>query len=450
MIRFAAQDRVDAIDLFEQNDEGEFVLEREPAQGDDMIGAAPQFGSVPVGSADENGDPLHRIHLPTLDPADEVGGGPGLAAFVEDDPHRSLARGEKSLAVFDLTGVLPVRLQLEGGVAGETLLILLDSGFGVAERGFPNGEDLPLHAINFLIAPTCNGRGSNARWPFRTDPLSFPSAVNDTLSTDYLDRFSGLARLYGAAALPKLRRAHVAVIGIGGVGSWTAEALARSGVGELTLIDLDEICVTNTNRQLPALAGHIGRSKVLAMAERLRLINPELVVHEEIAYFTEGTVDRLLSRSYDCVVDGIDDARLKALLIASCRDRSLPLIIAGGAGGKSNPAAVRVADLAGASNDRLLRLVRKELRKHYGYPPEASRAPFGVRTVYSEENARFPWADGSVRSDPEPGAARRINCETGFGSATPVTGTFGFTAAAEAIRMIVGPVDESWSEGFSP
>ena len=266
--------------------------------------------------------------------------------------------------------------------------------------------------------------------------------MNDALSTDYLDRFSGLARLYGASALPKLHRAHVAVIGIGGVGSWTAEALARSGVGELTLIDLDEICVTNTNRQLPALVGHFGRTKVSAMAERLRLVNPEIIVHEEIAFFTEATVDRLLSLGYDCIVDGIDDARLKALLIASCRDRSLALIVAGGAGGKCNPAAVRVADLAGASNDKLLRLVRKELRRHYGYPPEASREPFNVRTVYSDENARFPWADGSVRKDPEPGAVRRINCETGFGSATPVTGTFGFTAAAEAIRMIVGPADE--------
>ena len=124
--------------------------------------------------------------------------------------------------------------------------------------------------------------------------------------------------------------------------------------------------------------------------------------------------------------------------------------MSGGAGGKSNPAAVRVADLAGASNDKLLRLVRKELRRHYGYPPEATREPFQVRTVYSEENARFPWADGSVRRDPEPGASRRINCDTGFGSATPVTGTFGFAAAAEAIRVIVGPADESWSEGFSP
>jgi tRNA threonylcarbamoyladenosine dehydratase len=446
MIRFSAQDRVDAVDLFEQNNEGEFVLQGEPAQGDDMIGAAPQLGGMPVGAADENGDPFHRIHLPALDPAHKISGGPGLAALVENDAHRPLARGEQGLAVFDLAGVFPVGLQLEGGVAGETLLIFLDSPLGVAERRFPDGEDLPLHAINFLIAPTCNGRGSNARWPFLIDSPT----VNAPLSTDYLDRFSGLARLYGAAALPKLHRAHVAVIGIGGVGSWTAEALARSGVGELTLIDLDEICVTNINRQLPALAGHIGRLKVSAMAERLRLINPELAVHEEIAFFTEATAERLLSRSYDCVVDGIDDARLKALLIASCRDRSLPLIVSGGAGGKSNPAAVRVADLAGASNDKLLRLVRKELRRHYGYPPEATREPFQVRTVYSEENARFPWADGSVRRDPEPGASRRINCDTGFGSATPVTGTFGFAAAAEAIRVIVGPADESWSEGFSP
>jgi tRNA A37 threonylcarbamoyladenosine dehydratase len=262
--------------------------------------------------------------------------------------------------------------------------------------------------------------------------------LNETLPTDYLDRFSGIARLYGAAALPRLRKSHVAIIGIGGVGSWTAEALARSGVGIITLIDLDEICVTNINRQLPALDGQIGRHKVSAMAERLRLINPEIIVHEEISFFTDATVDRLLSSRYDCIIDGIDDARLKAFLIASCRDRSLPLVVAGGAGGKQNPAAVSSADLAFATNDRLLRLVRKELRKHFDYPPEESRIPFQVRAVFSEENARFPWADGTVRADPEPGSARRINCETGFGSATPVTGTFGFTAAAEAISVLLG------------
>lgn len=444
MIWFPAQYRMDAVDLLEEHDEGELVLEGEPTQSDDVIGTAAQVGGVSVRAADQDRNALNRVHLPAFHPRDKIGGRPDFPAFVEDEAHRTLTRRRKSFAVFHLPGVFPVRLEVERGVATKTLLILLHSGFGVAERRFANGEDLPLHEIIFLISPTCNGEGDNARCPFLSAAPRFlhPTLVNETLSPDYLDRFSGLARLYGTAALIKLRRAHVAVIGIGGVGSWTAEALARSGVGELTLIDLDEICVTNINRQVPALTGQLGRLKVAAMAERLRLINPELVVHEEVTFFTEATAERLLSPRYDCLVDGIDDARLKALLIASCRDRSLPLIVAGGAGGKSNPAAVRVADLAGASNDKLLRLVRKELRRHYGYPPEVSHEPFHVRTVYSEENARFPWADGTVRKDPEPGTDRRINCETGFGSATPVTGTFGFTAAAEAIRLIVGPAEE--------
>lgn len=262
--------------------------------------------------------------------------------------------------------------------------------------------------------------------------------MDSPLSQDYLDRFSGLARLYGAGALERLRRAHIAVIGIGGVGSWTAEALARSGIGNITLVDPDEICVTNTNRQLPALAGEFGRAKVSAVAERLRLVNPELLVEEVPSFFTPGTADAILDHGYDCVVDGIDEVKLKALLVVLCRERNLPVIVCGGAGGKRNPAAVRTADLAFATNDRLLRLVRKELRRHHGYPPEEAKAPFGARSVFSEENARFPWADGTVREDPEPGSSLRLNCESGFGSATPVTGTFGFAAAAEAIERVLG------------
>ncbi len=234
-----------------------------------------------------------------------------------------------------------------------------------------------------------------------------------------------------------MRHAHIAVLGIGGVGSWTAEALARSGIGRVTLIDLDEICVTNTNRQLPALHGQIGRPKVTAMAERMRLINPEIVVDEKITFFTPENVEQILEPAFSCVVDCIDDARLKALLIASCLVRHLPLVVAGGAGGKQHPSAVKVADLAFATNDKLLRLVRKELRKNHGFPPESAREPFGVRAVYSEENAKFPWSDGTVRSDPQPGSDRRLNCDTGFGAATPVTGTFGFTAAAEAIQILL-------------
>jgi len=261
--------------------------------------------------------------------------------------------------------------------------------------------------------------------------------LNDDLPSDYLDRFSGIARLYGTPALPKLRRSHIAVIGVGGVGSWSAEALARSGVGEITLIDLDEVCITNVNRQLPALDGAVGRFKVASLAERMRLINPELVVHESLAFFTENTSERLLATGYNAIIDAIDAVDEKALLIATCRDRGIPLVVAGGAGGKSNPAAVSSDDLAFATNDRLLRLVRKTLRHTYGFPHDEAKAPFGIRAVFSTENARFPWADGTVREDPEPGSHLRLNCATGFGTATPVTGTFGFTAAAEAISLVL-------------
>ena len=263
--------------------------------------------------------------------------------------------------------------------------------------------------------------------------------LHQELSNDFLDRFSGLGRLYGADALERLRRAHVAIIGTGGVGSWTAEALARSGVGRITLIDPDEICVTNSNRQLPALTGNFGRLKITVLAERLRLIHSEVEIVEVPSFFTASNAASLLDAGYDVVVDGIDNATLKALLVASCRDRNLPLIVSGGAGGKRNPAAVRTDDLAFATHDRLLRLVRKELRRDHGYPHESVQKPFGVRAVFSVENACYPWSDGSVREDPEPGSHLRLNCESGFGSATPVTGTFGFTAAAEAIEIILSP-----------
>ncbi len=254
--------------------------------------------------------------------------------------------------------------------------------------------------------------------------------MSPPFSTDYLDRFSGLARLYGAGALESLHGASAAVIGLGGVGSWTAEALARSGLGRITLIDPDEICVTNTNRQLPAMTGQFGRTKVAAIAERLRLINPDLEVAEITSFFTAGNAAEILAGGFDVVVDGIDDVKLKAQLVVSCRERNLPLVVSGGAGGKCDPASVRADDLAFATNDRLLRLVRKELRRHHGYPRESTRSPFGARAVFSVENARYPWADGTVREDPEPGSHLRLNCDTGFGSATPVTGTFGFAAAA--------------------
>lgn len=261
--------------------------------------------------------------------------------------------------------------------------------------------------------------------------------MNRELSSDYLDRYSGIGRLYGNDAMPHLRSTHIAVIGIGGVGTWTAEALARSGVGELTLVDLDEICITNINRQLHALDGQIGKPKVTALAERLRLINPAIVIHEEIAFFTEATAERFLEPRHDCIVDAIDSVKQKAFLIASCKARGIPIVAVGGAGGKRNPAKLATDDLAFATNDRLLRLIRKQLRRNYDFPPEILKEPWGIPAVYSTENARFPWSDGTVREDPEPGSELRLNCDSGFGTSAMVTGAFGLTAAAEAIRVVL-------------
>ncbi len=261
--------------------------------------------------------------------------------------------------------------------------------------------------------------------------------------TDYHDRFGGLGRLYGGDSLDRLRQAHVCVIGIGGVGSWTVEALARSGVGRLTLVDLDDICVTNINRQLHALDGQIGKFKVDAMAERVRLIHPDCEIQTRNEFFTPQSAESILGGDYNYVVDAIDAVAHKALLIAECRQRGLPIVTCGGAGGKRSAAAVQVDDLGFATNDRLLKMVRKRLRQEHGFSRD-EKEPFGVRAVFSTENAVYPWADGQVCATPEPGSELRLNCDAGLGTATFVTGTFGFAAAGEVVSAIArGKLDQS-------
>ena len=159
--------------------------------------------------------------------------------------------------------------------------------------------------------------------------------------SDYLERFGGVARLVGRAGLERLRTAHVCVVGVGGVGSWAVEGLARSGVGALTLVDLDDVCVTNVNRQLPALDGQIGRPKVAVLLERVRLINPQCRVEAVSEFFTEATADRLLAPDFDYVIDAVDLMSHKARLIAGCRDRGRPCLTVGAAGGRRDPTQVR-------------------------------------------------------------------------------------------------------------
>lgn len=259
------------------------------------------------------------------------------------------------------------------------------------------------------------------------------------MNDDYRDRFGGVGRLFGAGALARLHAAHVCVVGVGGVGSWTVEGLARSGVGAITLIDLDDVCVTNTNRQLPALDGNTGRPKVAVLAERVRLINPGCRVEAVPEFFTEATAARLLAPDFDVLVDAVDLMSNKSRLIALCRDRGIGCVTVGSAGGRREAAQVRTGDLGEANNDELLRQVRKKLRRDYGFGSGAARGRmnFKVRCVWSEEPPVFPWADGTCRSTPELGGNLRLDCATGFGTAVFVTGAFGLAAAGEAVKLIV-------------
>lgn len=261
--------------------------------------------------------------------------------------------------------------------------------------------------------------------------------------SDYDFRFGSLGRLYGAEALLRLRHAHVAVIGIGGVGSWAVEALARSGVGTLTLVDLDEICISNVNRQVPALQETIGRTKVEVMAERVRSIQPECTIHCLPEFLTEASTDRILDefqgRHGHWVIDAIDSSPNKCRLILGCQDRSLGLVISGAAGGRKDPTRIRITDLAEVTHDRLLADLRGRLRRTPGF--NGGRKVWGLPTVHSPESPQPPQSnprtcDSDVETREEPGSPPRMNCQQGYGSATFVTGVFGFAAAGYVIERI--------------
>src|SRR5687767_14898717 len=228
------------------------------------------------------------------------------------------------------------------------------------------------------------------------------SAVATTaFSADYLDRFGGVGRLMGRTGLERLRAAHVCVVGVGGVGSWVVEGLARSGIGVITLVDLDDVCVTNVNRQLPALDGQIGRPKVVVLSERVRLINPECKVEPMEDFFTPATAERILSPKYDFVVDAIDRMSQKAHLIAGCREREFSMLTIGAAGGRRDATKIKTGDI-GEAGDELLRQVRKRLRREYHFSGGALRGitRMGVRCVWSTEPPIFPWSDGTCAKEP--------------------------------------------------
>jgi tRNA threonylcarbamoyladenosine dehydratase len=265
------------------------------------------------------------------------------------------------------------------------------------------------------------------------------------------ERFAGIDRLYGKGAAARLAAAHVCVVGIGGVGSWAVEALARSGVGELTLIDGDDVCVSNTNRQLHALDGEYGRAKIAVMAERARAINPAIRVREVADFLSQKNLFELLGRDderpYDAVLDACDALKVKVDMIAFCKRRKIPIVVSGSAGGRLDPTLVTARDLSKTEHDAMLAIVRQKLREDYGWTRNPKRY-FGVQAVFSRENVNYPQSDGSVCKTRGVSAETglKLDCSGGLGAATQVTGTFAFVA----VSRVVGKLLEARTQAGTP
>ena len=257
-------------------------------------------------------------------------------------------------------------------------------------------------------------------------------------------RFDRMERLVGSAAMEALARSHVMIVGAGGVGSWAAESVMRSGVGRVTIIDFDTVCIRNFNRQLQALTGTIGRPKASLLAERLRRINPDARVDAIDDHFSEETCDAMLAEEPDFLIDAIDHITSKCFLIATCKARGIPFVVSTGSGGRLDPTRVRVGDLGTTDLDPLARALRKILREKHGFPGGKKR--FGVTAVYTEEPASPPRDD-----------VRDTSCKAGclcpqgendfqsctkksvvHGTASFVTGALGLACAAVAVRHLIG------------
>ncbi|MBE0597777.1 MAG: tRNA threonylcarbamoyladenosine dehydratase [Desulfuromonadales bacterium] len=248
-------------------------------------------------------------------------------------------------------------------------------------------------------------------------------------------RFSRMELLVGETGLQRLGAASVAIFGIGGVGSYAAEALARSGVGRLTLVDFDDICLTNANRQIHALDGSFGRSKVEVMAERCRAINPQAAIAPVKAFYQADTAEELLGGGYDYVLDCIDHITAKLHLIQTCKQRQIPVISSMGAANKLDPTKIAVADLFHTQTCRLARIIRKELRRR--------GVTEGVKVVYSTEeyrplgDANAACADDCVCPHQQEQAWRCTDRRVILGSSSFIPPIFGLTMAGEVVRSLL-------------
>ncbi len=268
---------------------------------------------------------------------------------------------------------------------------------------------------------------------------SIGSASLDAIGAADLERrFGGLRRLYGEAGYARIRAAHVAVVGVGGVGSWAVEALARSGVAALTLIDLDHVSESNVNRQVQALGRTLGQAKVEALRERIADIHPGCEVAAVDAFIEEGNWPGLLHAPVHVLIDACDDVRAKTTLAAWARDTGTAIVVVGAAGGKRGAERVEVADLADVTHDPMLASLRQRLRKQHSAPRSG---PFGLSCVFSREPVAMP-ARQACDVDGEVSIDGSLNCH-GYGSSVAVTATFGMVAAARALEYAAaaGPAE---------
>jgi tRNA A37 threonylcarbamoyladenosine dehydratase len=259
--------------------------------------------------------------------------------------------------------------------------------------------------------------------------------------SDYEEKFGSLARVYGDKLLAQIRNSHICIVGIGGVGSWAVEALARSSVGRLTLVDGDTISRSNTNRQIHTLESTLGKSKTEVMRARILDINPECDVQIIDSFINDDNLREILERKtdakyYDGVIDAIDSIKMKAAMIYCCKRNKIPIVTTGGAGGLIDPTLVEIKDLTKTWNDPLAASVRSRLRFKYGYTRNTKRS-FGVPCVFSSEQQRYPDAEGQPGYCKPGVAGLSLDCNFGYGSSVMVTASFGFAAASCAIDRIL-------------
>ena len=248
-----------------------------------------------------------------------------------------------------------------------------------------------------------------------------------------LERFAGVARCYGTHGLQRFANSHATVVGIGGVGSWVAEALARSGVGQIDLIDLDDLCVSNTNRQLPAMMGNYGRNKADVIAERIQAINPYCQVRAILDFVTPANVEQHLTQC-DVIIDACDAIKAKLAMVVHAKRQRIPIWVSGAAGGQIDPTQIQTADLARTIQDPLLARLRRDLRQ-LGWP--AAPKKMAVNCVFSSEQPRFPTPDGGVSNQRVQGSVAGLDCGGGLGAMMPVTAAFAMQLSAGALGSLL-------------